>query len=86
MQHIPFFPNEGSSETVAGHSDHESEDDVAKQLSEEVRLLCWIMTQPSSHDKKAKHVKNTWGRRCNYLIFMSTEAGEEYHPYTYLSV
>lgn len=66
---------EGPVDAIANHVGHDSEGLVAKQLSEKVRLLCWVMTQPASHEKKAKHVKNTWGRRCNYLIFMSTEAG-----------
>ncbi|EEB13783.1 core 1 UDP-galactose:N-acetylgalactosamine-alpha-r beta 1,3- galactosyltransferase, putative [Pediculus humanus corporis] len=75
LQQIPLSRDDGSSnDVVANHVGHETENYLAKQLSEKVKLLCWIMTQPASHEKKAKHVKNTWGRRCNYLIFMSTEA------------
>lgn len=46
---------------------------IAQQLHDEVKLLCWIMTGPKNHQSKARHVKATWGKRCNYLIFMSTE-------------
>ena len=48
----------------------------AKLLAEKVRVLCWVMTAPDNHDLKAKHVKATWGKRCNILLFMSTEEGK----------
>lgn len=46
------------------------------KLYHEVRVLCWVMTNPTNHKTKARHVKRTWGKRCNILLFMSTEAGE----------
>lgn len=51
------------------------EDEVARELREKVRVLCWVMTGPKNHEKKAKHVKRTWGKRCNVLIFMSSKEG-----------
>jgi len=30
------------------------------------------MTTPDNHDSRAKHVKATWGKRCNILFFVST--------------
>ncbi|KAL4222190.1 hypothetical protein ACF0H5_018227 [Mactra antiquata] len=54
------------------HSHRELSDIVARQLYDKVRVLCWVMTNPANHDAKAKHVKATWGKRCNVLVFMST--------------
>ncbi|XP_015033577.2 glycoprotein-N-acetylgalactosamine 3-beta-galactosyltransferase 1 isoform X2 [Drosophila willistoni] len=50
---------------------------IADKLKKEVRVLCWIMTTPKYHRAKARHVKRTWAKRCNILLFMSTtEDGE----------
>ncbi|KAG7168699.1 Glycoprotein-N-acetylgalactosamine 3-beta-galactosyltransferase 1-like 8 [Homarus americanus] len=54
---------------------HRGEDVEAVRLAEKVRVLCWVMTQPETHQKKAVHVKATWGKRCNKLIFMSSQNG-----------
>jgi len=70
----------GPLQDVSRHADdelmHRNQDTVAKKLYNEVRVLCWVMTQPSNHKKKAVHVKNTWGSRCNKLLFMSSETGK----------
>lgn len=69
---------EGPEEVVIFHSNnetfHKDDDIVARDLSEKVKVLCWIMTQPKNHKTKAQHVKATWGRRCNKLLFMSSKS------------
>ena len=35
------------------------------------RILCWIMINPDNILKRAKSVKDTWGKRCNILLFFS---------------
>ncbi|XP_055620901.1 glycoprotein-N-acetylgalactosamine 3-beta-galactosyltransferase 1-like isoform X2 [Toxorhynchites rutilus septentrionalis] len=46
-------------------------------LTENVRVLCWVMTTPANHETKALHVKRTWGRRCNKLLLMSSTEDEK---------
>lgn len=71
---------EGPEKDVGYHASHEEahaleNKTVALRLYSEVKILCWIMTNPQNHQKKARHVKRTWGSRCNKLIFMSSVEG-----------
>nr|XP_023016950.1 glycoprotein-N-acetylgalactosamine 3-beta-galactosyltransferase 1-like [Leptinotarsa decemlineata] len=71
----------GPKEEVGAHNDNDTfhkmtNTDLADALYKEVKILCWVMTGPENHDKKAKHVKATWGKRCNILLFMSSQKDE----------
>jgi hypothetical protein len=46
---------------------------LSNLLYNEVKILCMVMTFPGNHRSKAIHIKNTWGQRCNKLLFMSSE-------------
>ncbi|XP_045120563.1 glycoprotein-N-acetylgalactosamine 3-beta-galactosyltransferase 1-like isoform X3 [Portunus trituberculatus] len=56
---------------------HAGEDLEAEQLKAKVRVLCWVMTNPKNHEKKARHIKATWARRCNKLVFISSVEDKE---------
>ncbi|XP_055377345.1 glycoprotein-N-acetylgalactosamine 3-beta-galactosyltransferase 1-like [Condylostylus longicornis] len=68
---------EVSSNNIIEHV-HESENTtIAETLYDRVKILCWVITEPQNHATRAKYVKQTWGKRCNKLIFISTEDDEE---------
>lgn len=40
--------------------------------SKDVKLLCWILTCPDNQHKWI-HIKNTWGKKCSRLLFVSSQ-------------
>ncbi|XP_062314527.1 glycoprotein-N-acetylgalactosamine 3-beta-galactosyltransferase 1-A [Osmerus eperlanus] len=64
---------EGAALVNLHHPHHIDEDNsVADELYQKVRILCWVMTGPSNLHSKAHHVKATWSRHCNLVVFMSS--------------
>nr|XP_057910291.1 glycoprotein-N-acetylgalactosamine 3-beta-galactosyltransferase 1-B isoform X2 [Doryrhamphus excisus] len=52
------------------HSDEDSR--MADELYKKVRILCWVMTGPNNLETRARYVRDTWGRHCNIVVFMSS--------------
>lgn len=52
------------------HSDQNST--VAEVMYHKIKILCWVMTSKNEHKSKAIHIQQTWGKRCNKLVFVST--------------
>lgn len=44
---------------------------------QEVRVLCLVMTHPGNHKTRALKVAETWGRRCTYLRFLTTQEDDQ---------
>ncbi|KAG8129618.1 putative Glycoprotein [Naja naja] len=54
------------------------ESSVADELYDKVRILCWVMTGPQNLERKARHVKATWTRHCNVVVFMSSVEDKDF--------
>lgn len=56
------------------HLPHRTDEDsqVADMLYQKVRVLCWVMTGPYNLQSRAQHVRATWSRHCNIVVFMSS--------------
>ncbi|XP_043649928.1 glycoprotein-N-acetylgalactosamine 3-beta-galactosyltransferase 1 [Drosophila teissieri] len=54
-----------------------TEEELALWLHNETRVLCMVLTLPKNHQTRVRRVKGTWGRRCNKLIFISSQEDRE---------
>lgn len=50
---------------------------LSSSLFSEVKVLCLVLTHPRNHKTKAIHVKETWGRKCSKLLFVSSQPDDQ---------
>ncbi|KAL4219661.1 glycoprotein-N-acetylgalactosamine 3-beta-galactosyltransferase 1 [Mactra antiquata] len=48
-----------------------------KKPNSTIQVLCWVLTSPTRL-KNSIHVKNTWARRCDQLLFFSSETNSKF--------
>ncbi|XP_030279119.1 glycoprotein-N-acetylgalactosamine 3-beta-galactosyltransferase 1-A [Sparus aurata] len=73
------WKKEGAALVNLLHPHHAGEDSrVADLLYQKVRVLCWVMTGPYNLQSRARHVKATWSRHCNVVVFMSSEEDPDF--------
>lgn len=41
-------------------------------VTSKIRVLCWIMTGPKYLESRTRHVRDTWARHCDKVLFMSS--------------
>ena len=46
--------------------------DRQQNATAQPRILCWIMTGPRYLEGRTRHVRDTWARRCDTALFMSS--------------
>ncbi|XP_047737138.1 glycoprotein-N-acetylgalactosamine 3-beta-galactosyltransferase 1 [Hyalella azteca] len=52
---------------------HPLNTEESQRLQRDIKVLVWVMTQPNNHKTKAVSVRDTWGKRVDKLIFMSSQ-------------
>ncbi|XP_055518185.1 glycoprotein-N-acetylgalactosamine 3-beta-galactosyltransferase 1-like isoform X1 [Leucoraja erinacea] len=73
-QHTDLIEGSGSEEPSSADENRSLADDLYKR----VRILCWVMTSPQNLEKKTKHVKATWVKNCNSVLFMSSKENKDF--------
>lgn len=67
---MKFLRKENDSEAVADIKN------LAEYLASEVKVLCAVMTSSEALKQRGQIIMNTWGKRCNKILFFSEKTGE----------
>ena len=71
---LHMLDNEGRTfESLAVHNQKNLEPSLSTRILNDLRILCLVLTHPENHKTKAYQVLKTWGRRCTYIEFLTTE-------------
>ena len=60
------------------HCGHLKQNGFNLKEIERPRILCWIPTSLTNLAARAKSVKDTWGKRCNMLLFFTLKADSSF--------
>jgi glycoprotein-N-acetylgalactosamine 3-beta-galactosyltransferase len=52
---------------------------IADIMTKDIRILCLVLTEYNAHNSSAQAVKNTWGKRCTTLLFVSNKVDPTLH-------
>ncbi|XP_060069293.1 glycoprotein-N-acetylgalactosamine 3-beta-galactosyltransferase 1-B-like [Ylistrum balloti] len=51
---------------------------IAEDLKRRIRVLCWVMTSPQNLHVKTIHIKHTWAKRCNVVLYISSTTDKSF--------
>lgn len=72
INYIRQSPQNNSLHCISCSAALDEDGGVADMLYQKVRVLCWVMTGPYNLQSRARHVRATWTRHCNVVVFMSS--------------
>ncbi|KAM9340575.1 glycoprotein-N-acetylgalactosamine 3-beta-galactosyltransferase 1 [Symphorus nematophorus] len=67
-----LFQREAVEHEVIRHAHTGERNSSAAAAARRTRILCWIMTGPKYMESRTKHIKNTWAKHCDRMLYMSS--------------
>ncbi|XP_071108389.1 glycoprotein-N-acetylgalactosamine 3-beta-galactosyltransferase 1-B-like [Haliotis cracherodii] len=47
--------------------------EVVETIASRLRISCWVMTNPKNLESRSRYIQMTWGKRCDRVVFISSE-------------